>query len=75
MGGKKIWIKNPFTNDLGVFEARKSTDACENIVQATGGQINTPSRYDDEKNCEVVGDIADEKGIAYTLSRAMRGAD
>ena len=75
LGGKKIWVKNPFTSALGVFEASKSTDECADLVTATNGQINTPSQYDMNKDCKVYGVVQDAKGDPYTLSRAMRGAD
>ena len=74
LGGKKIWIKNPFNSALGVFEASKSTDECQQLFTATNGQINTPSQYDTNKACKVYGVVQDERGEPYTLSR-QRGAD
>ncbi len=75
VGGKKIWIKNPFISKLNVFESTTTTEECNNLVDATSNDIyyliNTPYEQD-SSGCKVYGDIS-KTGLSSVLYGKING--
>ena len=80
--GKEIWIKNPFTSSIKLFEAKSFTEQCKELskVEPTisspnKGDTVTKIAIDGEPidDCIVSGDILDSNNMQMTLARGLKG--